>query len=362
MTRRFILFLLVLCLTIFTITPTFAYSPTAFNGGASSETFNLTLDLAVTQVEINAGSLEAAQSFDNVNPPFTAGVGEGINVEVTLGEPGDLPVDLLNVSSMHTLGDGPNPNTDSDAVGGINTILIDGGAASIDTRSLVTATGTDTTLNWLVEGLTIHGDILGATDLIVTGPLTGTSSTTLNAEGQLVSTAYSEIDDLSVEVPLGLGLEILSVDSISTTVSATSDGTETGAAAYANTEFLNLRILGQEIIDPESGTVIGLEVVGTTIGSVEIRPTEEATISGTQAGANTVALRVTILEVLGLMGATIDIGTTSAQAGLQSGFPTAVTVSHVELVPAATLPREAWFLGGFGILFLIGTLMIRRHR
>lgn len=360
MTRRFSVVLLALSLMLVTFSPAFA-SPMAFNGGATSQSLDLTLGLALADVSIDIGSMEAVQGFDDVNPPSTAGAGEGINVAVTLGDPG-LGLDLINVASMHTFGDGPDANTDSDSLVDIDTELIVVGALAMDTSSLATDTIVNTNMDWSLAGLVVHGDVLGATDLLSTDAITGTSDTDLDADGNLLSVGHTQVDGLLLEVPLGITtIELVSADVISTTASAGSDGTAGGATAYANTEFVNLRVQGEDVSTSGAGTVIDLEALGVTIGSVTIRPVEETFVSDTQSSAQAVALRIEILEVLGLIGANIDVGTTTAQAGAQPGFPTAVTVTDMHLTTGDNLPYALLALGILG--GLMGMVKIaRRHQ
>jgi hypothetical protein len=324
MTRRFSVVLLALSLMLVTFSPAFA-SPMAFNGGATSQSLDLALDLSLAEVSIDIGTMEAVQGYDDVNPPTTAGAGEGINVAVTLGDP-DLGLDLINVESMHTLGDGPDADTDSDSLLDVDTDLIVVGALAMDTSSLATETTVNTNMDWSLAGLVVHGDVLGATDLLATDAITGTSDTDLDADGNLLSVGHTQVDGLVLEVPLGITtVELVSADVISTTASAGSDGTAGGATAYANTEFVNLQIQGEDVSNTDPGTVIDLTLLNLNIGSVTIRPVEETFVSDTQSSAQAVALRIEILEVLGLIGANIDVGTATAQAGVQPGFPTAVT-------------------------------------
>lgn len=346
MTRRFSVVLLALFLMLVTFSPAFA-SPVAFNGGATSQSLDLTLDLALAAVSIDIGTMEAVQSYDDVNPPSTAGAGEGINVAVTLGDPG-LGLDLINVESMHTLGDGPNADTDSASLLDVDTDLIVVDALEMDTSSLATETTVDTNMNWSLAGLVVHGDVLGATDLLATDAITGTADTDLDADDNLLSVGHTQIDGLVLEVPLGItAIELVSADVISTTASAGSDGTAGGATAYANTEFVNLRIQG-EVVSTDPGTVIDLTLLNINIGSITIRPVEEIFISDTQSSAQAVALRIEILEVLGLIGANIDVGTTTANAGVQPGFPTAVTVTDMHLTTGNNLPYAFLALGILG--------------
>lgn len=360
MTRRFSVVLLALSLMLVTFSPAFA-SPFAFNGGATSQSLDLALDLSLAEVSIDIGSMEAVQSFDDVNPPSTAGAGEGINVAVTLGDPG-LGLDLINVESMHTLGDGPDADTDSDSLLDVDTDLIVVGALAMDTSSLATDTTVNTNMDWSLAGLVVHGDVLGVTDLLATDAITGTSDTDLDSEGNLLSVGHTQVDGLVLEVPLGITtVELVSADVISTTASAGSDGTAGGATAYANTEFVNLQIQGEDVSNTDPGTVIDLTLLNLNIGSVTIRPVEETFISDTQSSAQAVALRIEILEVLGLIGANIDVGTATAQAGVQPGFPTAVTVTDMHLTTGDNLPYAFLALGILG--GLMGLVKIaRRHQ
>jgi hypothetical protein len=359
MTRRFSILLLALFLMLVTFSPAFAFSPTAFNGGATSQSLDLALDLTLAEVSVDIGTMEAAQSSDDVNPASSAGAGEGINVAVTLGDPG-LGVDLINVESSHTFGDGPDADTDSDSLADIDTELIDVGLAEMNTSSLTTEDTASTNMDWSLAGLTVHGDVLGVVDLLSTDAITGTADTDVNAEGILVSTGHTQIDGLALEVPLGLlTLDLVSADVISTTASAGSNGSEGGATAYANTEFVNLRIQGEEV-STEPGTVIDLEALGVTIGSVTIRPLEETNVTATQSSAAAIALRIEVLEVLGLIGINIDVGTTTAQAGVQPAFPTAVTVTDMTLTTGSNLPYAILALGVLG--GLIGIAKVARRK
>jgi hypothetical protein len=360
MTRRFSIFVLALFLALVTFSPAFAYSPTAFNGGATSQSLDLALDLTVAELSIDIGTMEAVQSFDEVNPPTTAGAGEGINVAVAVGDP-DLGLDLINVASQHTLGDGPDADTDSDSLIDVDTDLIDVGALAMDTSSLTTEAAVNTNMNWSLAGLVVYGDILGTSELVSTDAITGTADTDVDNEGTLVSTGHTQIDGLVLEVPFQLAtLELVSADVISTTASAGSDGSEGGAFAYANTEFVNLRIQGEEISNTDPGTVIDLELLNLNIGSVTIRPVEMTSVTPTQSSAEAVALRIEILEVLGLIGAEIDVGTTTAQAGVQPGFPTAVTMTDMRLTTGDNLPYAFLALGVLGGLF--GVIVARRKK
>lgn len=360
MTRRFSILLLALFLMLVTFSPAFAYSPTAFTGGATSQSLDLTLDLTVADLSVEIGTMEAAQSFDDVNPPTSAGAGEGINATVNVGDP-DLGVDLINVESSHTFGDGPDADTDSDSLFDIDTDLIDVGLAEMDTSSLTSATGANTTMNWSLAGLKIYGNVLGTSELLNTDAITGTAVTDIGESGALLSTGHTKIDGLTLEVPLGLlTLDLVSADVISTTASAGNNGTEGSATAYANTEFVNLRVQGEDVSTAEPGTVIDLEALGVTIGTVTIRPLEETNVSATQSSAAAIALRIQVLEVLGLIGINVDVGTTTAYAGVQPAFPTAVTMTNIELTTGDNLPYALLALGVLG--GLVGWVKVSRRK
>ncbi len=350
MTRRYSILVLVLFLMFVTFTPAFA-SPYAFSAGATARSLDVGLNLTAADVSLEVGTLDAVQGFDEVNPPATAGTGEGINLVVHVGDPG-LGVDVVNVASLHTLGDGPDAHTDSDSVVNIDSDLVDVGVLSMNTRSLTTNTGANTTMDWSLAGLTVHGNIPGTVNLLTTDAITGTAETNTDGDGMMVSVGHTEIEGLVLEVPLGLlTLELVSADVISTTARAAGDGTAGGADAHANTEFVNLRIQGELIETPAPGTVIDLEALGVTIGTVTIRPIEQTSVTATMSSAQAVALQVRVLEVLGLVGIEMDVGTTTAHASVEPGVPTAVTVTGMHLTPGDNLPYAFLALGVLGGLF-----------
>ncbi len=364
MKRRLLVSLIAVFVLSLAVAPTFAYPVTPYSADGSAENISatLTIDVPIVNndptVSISVGALDTAAGGSNGDPHTTAGLGNGLNVDLLSGILNEVEVDLINVASEHTLGDPEVPDTDSESLINQNTILVDLDALGVSTSSFAQATDSETAQLSSIAGLVIHGDTLGLTDLLSTDAITGTIDNHTEGLGA-ESISQNRVDGLSIDLPLGLAT-IISAEALTTTSTAFSDGTIEGASATVDHEFVNLIIQGEDYSDVALGTVVPLiGIGGVDIGSVIIGPVSDTTVTPGMSLASGVALRIHV-DLVSLLELDADIGVTEAMAAVESRPPTAVTLGNVDISAGQNMPYALLALGALGVV-VTGTIVARRR-
>jgi hypothetical protein len=211
-----------------------------------------------------------------------------------------------------------------------------------------------------VNNVKVLGGV-GAAPIVSVLDIYNWTSTATTPAHLLTTSASSVLSDVDVEIPYLLGtVPILSVDVITSTASASSDGTLPNAAAFSDVEFLNLVIGGVPVPTPTVGEVhiITSGPIPVQVARVTIMPTLTSMTSATSSSADAVSLYIEILAG-SLVGTEIYLAHSNVESnafGSPTG-PTAITnlstrnLANDRAMLPAVVSLFALFSGLTGMVF-----------
>lgn len=316
-----------LLFSIFRSDSAYAFPDVAFTGSADAAGVDVSLVLvpAVLAVDIDVARQHADLAGAANTPVSTSGRGDGIDVAVVIGSLAGAAVDIVNASSNKTYDGNSSPVTDADSLVNVDTLLVDTGIIGTNTSSQVTGTLADSFGQNGVNGLSVYRNSLGTLNLVTANTITSTVQSQTNTVGpnhDVVSTSSARIEGAAVSLGplLGLTDPVVTADLIQANASATNDGTVTDMNAAASVSFVNLMVNGVNLSAAPPNTVVNLLVLGVPVARVTVRPIIGTTITQNLSTARTVALRIEVLAVAGLVGTTIDLGVANAAAAVGNTF------------------------------------------
>lgn len=359
MTRQTIHLLIALSLILLSVTPAFAIPGRPFQGTAEAKGLEVVLDLGLARLDVGVGTQQSSVLGPDSAPLETSASGNGVTVALVSGILPDATINLVNAASLRRSGDDEETHDDSAILAAVNSLIVDTGVLSATTHAYLTPSLMGSHGTGSTTGLTVYRDVLGTLPLVQATALTESTSTTLPEDG-LISESQSQLEGLALSLGGSLN-NVLTLDSLLTSVQTSSDGTEKGASATAEVEFVNLMIAGTDYSLAPPNTVVAIRnVLGQTVAQVTIKPLLQTSATPNLSSAEAVALRIEILAILGLTGTRIDLGQASTQSTAQvSTPPTVVEVASFDAPPNYSLPLTL-ALGASGLLVLV--IVIHRSR
>lgn len=356
MNKKLIIVVLIILLSSLSTLSVLAFPGVPFDGSASATGIDVDLNLLAANVGITVVSESTSTSGATDIPVSTVGLGDGLSVELTSGIL-PIPIDVDLVSALtEKIYDGDITILDDSEtlleIDNITSPLATTDIISSASNSQVTGLVGWSETSGHVNGANILGGI-GNSPFLSVQDIFNVANTETTPAHLLNTSGSSVLSDINVEIPYLLGtVPILAVDIITSTASASSDGTLDNAFASADVEFVNLTIGGVPIPTPTVNDVhvitVGTFPTAVDVARVTIMPVMETSTSATSSSAEATSL---LIEVLAgsLVGTEINLAQSRAEANAESipTGPTSITfqnLGQISTSDAVTLPIIVTFM------------------